>query len=63
MSGPAENLPDPPPSLDSESAAALSAHTEEALESQRRQLAESIDKAFNHIPWPLRTVVRRVLGA
>jgi hypothetical protein len=56
-------LPDPPPSLDSESAAALTAHTEEALANQRRQLAESIDKAFNHIPWPLRTVVRRVLGA
>jgi hypothetical protein len=58
-----DHLPDPPPSLDSKSAAALSAHTEEALENQRRQLAESLDKAFNHIPWPLRKVVRRVLGA
>jgi hypothetical protein len=63
MPGPADSLPDPPPSLDSERAAELSAHTKAALRRQRRELATSIDKAFKHIPWPLRGAVRRALGA
>jgi hypothetical protein len=63
MPRPADRLPDPPASLDSERAAELTAHTEAALRGQRRELAASIDKAFEHIPWPLRGAVRRVLGA
>ncbi len=37
--------------------------TEQALGRQRRQLTEAIDNAFDHIPRPLRGVVRRALGA
>jgi hypothetical protein len=62
MPRPSERLPDPPRSLDSAHAAGLGAHTEAALQRQRRELAASLDKAFKHIPLPLRGAVRRVLG-
>lgn len=57
-----DRLPAPPPSLDSEHAAELSAQTEAALSHQRRALAESLDAALEHIPRVLRGPVRRVLG-
>jgi hypothetical protein len=60
---PADRLPDPPASLDGKHCAELTAHTEAALQRQRGELAASIDKAFELIPWPLRGVVRRALGA
>jgi hypothetical protein len=63
MPRPVDRLPDPPASLDGERAAELTAHAEAALRRQRRELAASIDKVFEHIPWPLRGAVRRVLGA
>jgi hypothetical protein len=63
MPRPADHLPDPPASLDSERAAELTVHTKAALRRQRRELATSVDKAFKHIPWPLRGAVRRALGA
>jgi hypothetical protein len=63
MPRPADRLPDPPASLDGEQGAELTAHTAAALLRQRRELAASIDKAFAHIPWPLRGAVRRALGA
>jgi hypothetical protein len=59
----AGRLPDPPASLDTKRAAELAAHTEAALLRQQRELAESIDRAFEHIPAPLRGAVRRVLRA
>jgi hypothetical protein len=59
----ADHLPPPPPSLDPERGAELSALTEQALRRQRRELAEAIDRAFDHIPRPLRGAVRRALGA
>jgi hypothetical protein len=58
----ATRLPNPPASLDSKRAAELSAHTRAALRRQRRELTVAIDKAFEHIPWPLRGAVRRALG-
>jgi hypothetical protein len=63
MPRPADHLPDPPRSLDSERGAELTAHTKAALLHRRRELAASLDKAFEHIPSPLRGVVRRALGA
>jgi hypothetical protein len=63
MPRPADHLPDPPASLDSEHAAELTAQTKAALRRQRRELAASIEKAFEHVPWPLRGAVRRALGA
>lgn len=62
MPRPLERLPDPPGALDSEHAAELSARTEAALRRQRRELAESLRKALDHVPLPLRGAVRRVLG-
>lgn len=61
--GPADRLPDPPASLERERAAELSAQTEAALLRQRRELAAAIDRAFEHVPAPLRGAVRRVLAA
>jgi len=61
MPRPADDLPPPPPSLDSVHNAKLTALTEQALERQRRQLAQAIDEAFSYIPRPLRGAVRRVL--
>jgi len=55
-------LPDPPRSLGRERAAELSAHTEAALRRQRRELAESLEAALDHIPRLLRGAVRRVMG-
>ncbi len=57
-----DRLPDPPPSLDAERAAQLTAQTEAALGDQREELAVAIERAFEHIPWPLRGAVRRMLG-
>jgi hypothetical protein len=54
--------PIPPPSLDGERAADLSACTTAALHKQRCELAASLEAAFEHIPVPLRGAVRRVLG-
>jgi hypothetical protein len=58
-----KHLPPPPPSLDAARQAELTALTERALLRRRRQLAEAIDMAFDHVPRPLRGVVRRALGA
>jgi hypothetical protein len=55
--------PAPPPSLDGEGAAELSACTVAALQKQRRELAASLEEAFEQIPAPLRGAVRRFLGA
>jgi hypothetical protein len=63
MSRPADHLPPPPPSLDRARDAELTALTEQALLSQRRQLAQAIDRALDHIPPPLRGAVRRALEA
>jgi hypothetical protein len=63
MPHPEKSLPDPPASLDSERAAELTAQTMAALRRQRRELAVSIDEAFEYIPAPLRGAVRRALGA
>jgi hypothetical protein len=62
MGSPADHLPPPPPSLDRVPGAELTALTEQALRRQRRELAEAIDRAFGHIPRPLRGAVRRALG-
>jgi len=64
MPSPTDHLPPPPPppSLDRERDAELTALTEQALRRQRRQLAEAIDMAFDHIPRPLRGAVHRALG-
>jgi hypothetical protein len=63
MPRPAENLPPPPPSLQGARGAELTALSEQALRRQRRELAEAIDRAFEHIPRLLRGAVRRALGA
>jgi hypothetical protein len=63
MPRPEDHLPPPPPLLDRAHSAELGALTEQALQRQRRQLAEAIDLAFDHIPRPLRGAVRRALGA
>lgn len=55
-------LPASPPGLDAEHAAALRTLTEQALRSQRREIAGAVDAAFDHIPRTLRPVVRRILG-
>jgi len=62
MPRPKPPLPDPPRSLGSDQAAELSGHAEAALRRQRRELAQSLEAALGHIPWPLRGAVRRVLG-
>ncbi len=54
--------PPPPPSMDRARGAELTALTEQARQRQRRQLAEAIDGALDHIPLPLRGAVRRALG-
>ena len=58
-----ERLPDPPASLPGARAAELTACTQAALERQRRELAQSVDRAFEHVPAPLRGAVRRILRA
>jgi hypothetical protein len=58
----AHHLPGPPPSLDEERAAELSAATEAALRRQRRELGEALARSLDHIPRPLRGAVRRVVG-
>jgi hypothetical protein len=63
MPRPAEHLPHPPQSLDRARQAELTALTARALLRRRRHLAEAIDLAFDHVPQPLRGVVRRALGA
>jgi hypothetical protein len=63
MPRPADHIPPPPPSLDRARDAELTALTEQALRRQRRQLAQAIDRAFEHIPRPLRGAVRRAFGA
>jgi hypothetical protein len=60
---PDHRLPDPPPSLDREHRAELSAQTAVALQRQREQLAASLESALEHIPGALRGVVRRTLRA
>jgi hypothetical protein len=55
-------FPAPPHDLDGEHTAALRTLTERALRNQRREVARSIDAAFDHIPRTMRPVVRRVLG-
>jgi hypothetical protein len=62
MLRPADHLPPPPSSLDRAREAELTALTEQALRRQRRQVAEAIAMAFDHIPRPLRGVVHRTLG-
>jgi hypothetical protein len=62
MGRPADQLPPPPPSLDRAHGAELTALTEQALRRQRRELSLAIDRAFDHIPRPLRGAVRRALG-
>jgi hypothetical protein len=62
MPRPKPPLPDPPRALASKQAAELSSHAEAALRRQRRELAQSLKAALDHIPWPLRGAVRRVLG-
>jgi hypothetical protein len=57
-----DKLPDPPPSLDAKRASQLGAETEAALRRQRRELADALERALNHIPRPLRGTVRRVMG-
>jgi hypothetical protein len=61
MSSPADRLPDPPASLDAKRASELTACTKAALLRQRRELAGSIEEAFERIPWPLRGAVRRIV--
>jgi hypothetical protein len=63
MPSPTDHLPPPPPSLDREREAELTALTERALRGRRRELALAIDMAFDHIPRMLRGAVRRALGA
>ncbi len=63
MARPTDHLPSPPPSLDRARSAELNALTEEALLRRRRELKQAIDRAFDHIPRPLRGTVRRALGA
>lgn len=62
MPRPTDQLPPPPPSLTEAHGAQLTALTEQALQRQRRALAQAIDMTFDHIPWPLRSAVRKVLG-
>jgi hypothetical protein len=62
MPSPADHLPPPPASLDHEREAELTALTEQALRRQRRQVAEAVEMAFDHIPRPLRGAVHRTLG-
>jgi hypothetical protein len=61
MPRPVQHLPPAPPSLQRPRHAQLTGLTEEALHRQRRQLAQAIDSALQHIPPPLRGVVRRAL--
>jgi hypothetical protein len=62
MSRSPRELPKAPRSLDAAAAADLIARTDAALRVQRHALAESIDRALGHIPFPLRIPVRKVLG-
>jgi hypothetical protein len=62
MARTADRLPDPPPSLDAKLARKLNAATEAALHRQRRELAEALERALDHIPRPLRGAVRRMVG-
>jgi hypothetical protein len=62
MSRQTHSLPDPPRSLDERDAAQLAAQTEDALRRQRRELGEAMQRALQHIPWPLRGAVRKVVG-
>jgi hypothetical protein len=61
MTVPADRMPDPPASLDRKRAAKLTACTEAALTRQRRELGSAIAGALEHIPWPLRGAVRRIM--
>lgn len=57
-----DQLPDPPASLDAKHARQLSAQTKSALGQQRRELADSLERALEQVPRPLRGAVRRAVG-
>jgi len=59
-SGP--RLPEPPPSLAAPDAEHLSRLVAAALADQRRQTAEAVERAIDHVPRLLRGPVRKVLG-
>lgn len=55
-------LPPPPPSLATSDADHLSGLVAAALSDQRRQTAEAVERAIDHVPRLLRGPVRKVLG-
>jgi hypothetical protein len=58
----ASRLPAPPPSLAAADADQLSGLVAAALADQRRQTAEAVERAIEHVPRLLRGPVRKVLG-
>lgn len=59
-SGP--RLPATPPSLAASDAEHLSSLVAMALSDQRRQIAEAVERAIDHVPRLLRGPVRKALG-
>jgi len=59
-SGP--GLPTPPASLAASDAEHLSSLVAIALADQRRQIAEAVERAIDHVPRLLRGPVRKALG-
>lgn len=57
---------DPPPSvlaLDESARADLAAVITEALRHQARDMQAAYDASMRHVPFPIRGIVKRVLGA
>jgi len=63
MPRPADRLPPPPPSLGRVRGAELTTLTERAVRRQQHELVKAIDRAFDHVPPPLRGAMRKALGA
>lgn len=56
---------DPPPSvlaLDDDARANLAAVISEALRQQARDMQAAYDASMRHVPFPVRGIVKRVLG-
>jgi len=59
---PGPRLPAPPASLAPSDAEHLSSLVAIALADQRRQMAEAVERAIDHVPRLLRGPVRKALG-
>ncbi len=57
-----DHLPVPPASLDGPDRARLDGYALRAVQRQQRMLEQATDEALDHVPRPVRGLVRRILA-